>query len=500
MAKQSLNNRNHHTIMGDDVNHELFSNPNIKIQHNGEAHNNDATNVLLNGITLMGLDSDSKPLRYNHYSGDHKNDDLEDDPDCLPSDKSGSITLMGSSSDLKFNDHENNKHRHQNGFTLMGNTDLLSKPQSAKKKTKHKTISSESYWRMFVFQQPHLFTHIMSFLYPFQRLLISNVANFMNEFIVHSQLKYMKQNQTIKLKTNWTKYDVIHYDMDLMIWNNSYSVLIDNLNYKSLVLSTHTMHGTNVWNSDRMKQLKYYLVNQLKLSIIYDFMERNKMHHIHDDEYNTPLSQTLHNITHLYCTDYDSSFGMNGTMFCSDLLSSCYCNIQSLYLSNNALDDACIDVFCNRLLSSHHHIASSLIHLDLSDNIRITGQCVEILFTLIGEKCNRLNTLNLSRTSVDDRVCDAIYDYYRCYYGSSVCNVRYIHLMDNKCITIQGLHKLNQVFQSIITDPRDDHKFNVLKCLQLQYRFDYDYRIIVSPQCERHYIDKRAKYMQGDVQ
>eukprot|EP01084_Bolivina_argentea_P018721 34836_1 len=161
----------HETIMGDEMNHKSFKNPNIKISHN----NNDCnkTDNLSNGITLMGLSSDSQPLKFNENNNK------------IPL-RNGAITLMGSCTDLKFrnncNDYKNEKYNdcsdiyHENdemkfnqSITLMGqctNTNQH-KPKRFKKRKK---ISSESYWKMFVFQQPQIFTQIISYLLPFQKI------------------------------------------------------------------------------------------------------------------------------------------------------------------------------------------------------------------------------------------------------------------------------------------------------------------------------------------
>ena len=92
---------------------------------------------------------------------------------------------------------------------------------------------------------------------------------------------------------------------------------------------------------------------------------------------------------------------------------------------------------------------------------------IEILFTLIGEKCKLLNKINLSNTSIDDRICNGIYEYYRCYYGSNSCILKCIDLIGNKYIT---LNRLNEIFVNknkydiIISSEKDDKQFNLMGC------------------------------------
>lgn len=198
-------------------------------------HKNDsnATNILSIEINLMGLSSDSEPLKFN----------INNNKNTIPL-RNGGITLMGNCTDLKFrnklfqdyknNDNFNDEIKVNQSITSMGNTYInINSNQSKKFKKRKNKISSESYWKMFIFQQPQIFTQIISYLLPFAKSRISNVATFISQFIMESQLKYIiKSNDNlmelkpIKLKTNWYKYDVIDYRIDKMIWKNEYSDLI----------------------------------------------------------------------------------------------------------------------------------------------------------------------------------------------------------------------------------------------------------------------------------
>ena len=532
------------TIMGDEI--EAFINPNIGIDNNNL---NESNCDIDKGTTLMGFINDNESLNVNNNNNDVLNncDVLNDCDDRLQVRQSG-ITLMGDCNPLKFRRFDNDEQVLNNNITLMGHCDsdnmIFSNNQSITlmgdthtrskddingkhKKIKKKKISSESYWRMFVFQFPQLFTQILSYLLPYQKLQVSNVTKFMNQFIMQCQLKYMiDRNGYIddneddekldqiktsgKIRRNWQKYDVIDYKMDFTIWKKHFSKLINSTNYKSLIIN---IDNNNNWSSNIMKQLKYYFMNQTKLITIYDCMEmrnfednmykfnNNNNNNNNDYDYDSPFSQTLDNIIELYCNNNDDNFGINGTIFCCDLLSSPFCKIQSLYLQNNKLNNKCINILCKQLLlSSNKATIYNVINLDLSENINITSDCIQILFTLIGEKCNSLKYLNLSATSIDNSVCNVIYDYYRCYYGSNSCKLNDIHLMNNNYITIQGLQKLNKIFidknkhDIIIKNEKDFKKFNLINCVYLQNinrdRFDLDFRILISSQCQQQYDDK----------
>merc|ERR1712048_962113 len=101
-------------------------------------------------------------------------------------------------------------------------------------------------------------------------------------------------------------------------------LFMDPLNHKKCILN---IKSKDMWNSDHVKQLKYFLFLQTKLIHVYHCMENknhsnaNSIEHNLAYQDNSPFSQILANITTLQYKG-NHHFGMDAIIFCKELLLS----------------------------------------------------------------------------------------------------------------------------------------------------------------------------------
>jgi len=110
----------------------------------------------------------------------------------------------------------------------------------------------------------------------------------------------------------------------------------------------------------------------------------------------------------------------------------------TLNLSGNNLNCQHMAAMCKALLSRTQPI--NLGKFDLSINHNISDLCVRLLFKCIGEKCPKLQWIDLSYANITDTSCNIIYDFYYKYFISS------FHEHDDHSVL---LHKIDLSFTRI---------------------------------------------------
>ena len=116
-----------------------------------------------------------------------------------------------------------------------------------------------------------------------------------------------------------------------------------------------------------------------------------------------------------------------------------------LNLSGNNLNQHHMESICYTLLNRYYIL--NLNKLDLSINHGITDLNVKLLFKCIGEKCHKLENIDLSFANITDKSCEDIYRFYYKYFINK-SNYVLLHKIDLSFtrITGHGLMLLDQLF------------------------------------------------------
>jgi len=110
-------------------------------------------------------------------------------------------------------------------------------------------------------------------------------------------------------------------------------------------------------------------------------------------------------ITTIVC---ECQFGMKGMVWLSGIVAYSKCLVH-LTLSNNRLNDQCIQLLVNALVKNPF---KTLTWLDISDNRQVTDESTKILIEKV-LPCYELTGFNLNATGITDRSCDYLLDFYR---------------------------------------------------------------------------------------
>lgn len=92
---------------------------------------------------------------------------------------------------------------------------------------------------------------------------------------------------------------------------------------------------------------------------------------------------------------------------------------------------------CKAMLDRYYPL--NLSKLDLSINHNISDLCVKFLFKCIGEKCHKLQCIDLSYANITDLSCDIIYNFYYKYFINHKNKLNH-----KKCGYHKGSHKYYQ--------------------------------------------------------
>eukprot|EP00484_Ammonia_sp_Unknown_P020841 CAMPEP_0197028042 /NCGR_PEP_ID=MMETSP1384-20130603/7846_1 /TAXON_ID=29189 /ORGANISM="Ammonia sp." /LENGTH=455 /DNA_ID=CAMNT_0042456983 /DNA_START=32 /DNA_END=1399 /DNA_ORIENTATION=- len=180
-------------------------------------------------------------------------------------------------------------------------------------------------------------------------------------------------------------------------------------------------------------------------------------------------------------------FHVNGLKFVCPLLYSKYCQISSLSLDRDYINDEILLSFCKSLLlrnalyaeQSPLYDCSFLKRLDFSHNAQITDIGLNTLFAVLGEKCPNLQEIYLSNLAITNLSCKILYRFYQLFGDRT--RLKIIVLNRNKFIDEQGVDVLNDLFKHGIIGPADNVRFFVAQCRissqQLLYHNSWDHRI-----------------------
>ena len=120
----------------------------------------------------------------------------------------------------------------------------------------------------------------------------------------------------------------------------------------------------------------------------------------------------------------------------------------SLNLSGNNLNGNHIGYICEALLNRYYPL--NLIKLDLSINHNISDLCAKLLFKCIGDKCHKLQCIDLSYANITDLSCDIIYNFYFKYFLNKT-NHTHLHKIDLSFTRISenGLIILDKLYNEL---------------------------------------------------
>ena len=192
----------------------------------------------------------------------------------------------------------------------------------------------------------------------------------------------------------------------------------------------------------------------------------------------------INNYIHIECIDLsynDNLFGLNGTKYLCDIISSSSSTTSSLKIlrcSKNDINFRCIQLFVISLLSIKPKSFCGLTEINFYGNKDIGDDSLYLLLNEgISKKCPNLKKLYLQWTNISNLSCKYIVSFYEsCLYHPLFL----LYLSGNKKITSIGCCILNAMLQGICIN-RKDIIINISDCeVNVSQLIKFDSRLIVN--------------------
>ena len=350
---------------------------------------------------------------------------------------------------------------------------------------------------------------LYDYFYAFQRYGFVAVCKLF-KYLIDDTLQSILNNSIndgrihdFKLNANY-----FYLNLDEFIVTIKNSIIMD--------LSNETLR---IFNSEQRKFISYIFMYQSKLALLYKKEllspkykkmrrrhERKKKHNMknmknmnddeNDEEFQPPKTdyeiladfvRILSECNKVICGGNAVWFHVSGMNIFGPILYSKYCQISSLSLDRDYINDEILLSFCKSLLFrnvlyselSPFYDCSFLKRLDLSHNNNISDIGMNTLFAVIGEKCPMMQEIYLSNLpSITNLTCKIIYKFYQLF--AQRTRLKIIVLNRNKFIDHHGVDVLNDLFKNNVIDIGENIRFFVSNCRideNLLYDNSWDHRI-----------------------
>lgn len=339
------------------------------------------------------------------------------------------------------------------------------------------------------------------YFFPFQIYQFVGVCKLFRYFIDDSL-----QNE---LNDGCNDYRIHNFRLNAFYFYNNLSIYVSSSSSSStsmiLDLSDERLRQ---FNKEQKKFISYIFMYQSKLSLLYNKeISSSKFKRFKKKEMQQLKKKRLESLQEIkgqyeilenfvkfisecnkvICGGNAIWFHVIGMDIFGPILQSKYCQISSLSLDRNYINDEILLLFCKSLLNrskiynelSTFYDCKFLKRLDLSHNNNISDIGLNTLFAVIGEKCPYLQELYLSNlSSITNLTCTIIYKFYSLF--GEHTRLKVIVLNRNKFIDHQGINILNDLFKNNIIDIGDNVRFFVAQCRinqELLYSNSWDHRI-----------------------